>query len=142
MLGNSAAVEAMTSVLISINKHHSISHSGIKVTGLEDWKLNNLELIALEGIPLVEPGDDIADIIFSSLEEHQFELKEGDVFVIAQKIISKSENRYAYLNQVSPSSTAFHLSKETDKEPKLVQLILDESSKVIRSRKGVIVVEH
>ena len=104
--------------------------------------MNNLELIALEGIPLVEPGDDIADIIFSSLKEHQFKLKEGDVFVIAQKIISKSENRYAYLNQVNPSSAAFHLSKETDKDPKLVQLILDESSKVIRSRKGVIVVEH
>ena len=104
--------------------------------------MNNLELIALEGIPLVEPGDDIADIIFSSLKEHQFKLKEGDVFVIAQKIISKSENRYAYLNQVHPSSAAFHLSKETDKDPKLVQLILDESSKVIRSRKGVIVVEH
>ena len=102
----------------------------------------NLELIALEGIPLIEPGDDIVGVIFSSLEEQQVKLKEGDVFVIAQKIISKSENRYAYLNQINPTSTAFHLSKETDKDPKLVQLILDESRKVLRHRKGVIVVEH
>ena len=73
--------------------------------------MNNLELIALEGIPLVEPGDDIADIIFSSLEKHQFKLRDGDVFVIAQKIISKSENRYAYLNQINPTSESLHLSK-------------------------------
>ena len=104
--------------------------------------MNNLELIALEGIPLVEPGVDIADIIFSSLEEHKFKLKDGDVFVIAQKIISKSENRYAYLNQINPTSEALHLSKETNKDPKLVQLILNESTKVVRNRKGVIVVEH
>ena len=104
--------------------------------------MNNLELIALEGIPLVEPGDDIADIIFSSLEKHQFKLRDGDVFVIAQKIISKSENRYAYLNQINPTSEALRLSKETNKDPKLVQLILNESTKVVRNRKGVIVVEH
>ena len=104
--------------------------------------MKKLELIALEGIPLIKPGDDIVEIIFTSLEGNKFQLKDGDILVIAQKIISKSENRYAYLNKIIPTVTASRLSKETDKDPKLVQLILDESTKVVRHKKGVIVVEH
>ena len=104
--------------------------------------MKKLELIALEGIPLIKPGDDIVEIIFTSLERNKFQLKDGDILVIAQKIISKSENRYAYLNKIIPTVTASRLSKETDKDPKLVQLILDESTKVVRHKKGVIVVEH
>ena len=141
-LANSAAVEGMTSVLISINKHHSIYHSGIKVTGLKDWTLKNLQLIAIEGIPLIEPGDNLAKIIIQAVKEQKIKLKSGDILVIAQKIVSKSENRYAYLKEVIPSSEAFRIAKKTEKDPKLVQLILNESARVIRYKKGLMIVEN
>ena len=104
--------------------------------------MKKLELIALEGIPLIEEGDDLVEIILSAIKRNKISLSNGDVLVVAQKIISKSEGRYASLNDVKPSQQAIDLSIETDKDPKLVQLILNESKEVVRYRKGVIVVEN
>jgi coenzyme F420-0:L-glutamate ligase/coenzyme F420-1:gamma-L-glutamate ligase len=101
-----------------------------------------LEFIALENFPLVEPGDNLNNQIIESLQHTGIELQDNDVLVLAQKIISKAENRYAYLNDVSVSERAASLARQTDKDPRIVQLILDQSTAVVRQRKGAIIVEH
>ena len=77
---------------------------------------NRLELIALPDIPLVHPGDDLTDLIAAGLERAGEELEDGDVLVIAQKIVSKSEGRYAELADVEPSALAIELGEKTDKD--------------------------
>ena len=104
--------------------------------------MNKIELIALEEIPLINEGDNLVEIILIALEKNKISFNNGDILVIAQKIISKSEGRYAFLNEINPSQEANELSIKTDKDPRLVQLILNESKEVIRYRKGVIVVEN
>ncbi len=101
-----------------------------------------LILKALQGIPMVEPGDDLAAIIATALKANALHLQAGDVLVIAQKIISKSEGRYAYLNEVQPSATARELAERCDKDPRQMELVLRESREVLRSRPGVVIVEH
>ena len=104
--------------------------------------MKKIELIALEDIPLINQGDNLVEIILKALEKNKVSLNDGDILVIAQKIISKSEGRYAFLNEISPSKEAKDLANKTDKDPRLVQLILNESREVIRYKKGVIVVEN
>jgi coenzyme F420-0:L-glutamate ligase/coenzyme F420-1:gamma-L-glutamate ligase len=101
-----------------------------------------LELIPLEGFPEVTPGDDLAALIYASLQHNRLQLQAGDVLVVAQKIVSKAENRYRRLADVVPGARALDLAREAGKDPRLVQLILDESRAVVRVRKGVIIVEH
>lgn len=101
-----------------------------------------LELIALEGFPLVHPGDDLAQLIFKSLSDNGLTLRDGDVLVIAQKIVSKAENRYVRLAEVTAGPRAVELALQADKDPRQVELILRESHEVIRVRPGVIIVEH
>lgn len=101
-----------------------------------------LELIGLEDFPLVEPGDDLAQLLVASLAHNALSLQAGDVLVIAQKIISKAEDRYVYLADVTPSAAAIDLAARADKDPRQVELILRESREVVRVRPGVIIVEH
>jgi len=103
---------------------------------------NRLSLVALPGIPLVQPGDDLCDLIGAGLQQAAEELRDGDVLVIAQKIVSKSEGRYADLDAVTPSAQAIDLGEKTDKDPRLVELILSESREVLRYRPGVLIVAH
>ncbi len=99
-------------------------------------------LKALHDFPLVQPGDDLAVLILNSLEENGIQLLEGDVLVIAQKIVSKAEGRQVFLDSLQPSPAAEELARKTDKDPRVVELILQESSQVLRHRPGLIVVEH
>ncbi|MGI9289312.1 MAG: coenzyme F420-0:L-glutamate ligase [Pseudomonadales bacterium] len=101
-----------------------------------------LELITVADFPLVEPGDDIAQTAISALDKAQLCLQVGDIVVVAQKIISKAEGRYRILSSVRASAEAQGLARKVDKDPRLVQLILDESKAVIRHRPGVLIVEH
>ncbi len=101
-----------------------------------------LELIALEGFPLVEPGDELGQLLADSLHNNGLQLQPGDVLVIAQKIVSKSEDRYVRLADVTPRPEAVALAQRADKDPRQVELILDECNEVIRVRPGVIIVEH
>ena len=80
-----------------------------------------LTLTALSAFPMVEPGDDLAELIIASLAASALQLADGDVLVLAQKIVSKSENRYAYLNEVSPGARALELAPQVDKDPRLVE---------------------
>lgn len=101
-----------------------------------------MQLTAPDTLGEVLAGDDVAQLIINALEAAEIQLQSGDVVVIAQKIISKAEGRYRYLDQVKPGQQARMLAPECDKDPRLVQLILDESEEVLRVRKGVIVVQH
>jgi coenzyme F420-0:L-glutamate ligase/coenzyme F420-1:gamma-L-glutamate ligase len=99
-----------------------------------------LTLRALEGIALVQPGDDPADLVLAGMAADP--LKSGDVFVLAQKIVSKAEGRQVDLDSVTPSPRAVELGLATDKDPRLVELILSESSEVLRVRRGILIVVH
>lgn len=101
-----------------------------------------LTLTSLQHIPLIRQGDNLADILVHALRENNIALAENDILVMAQKIVSKAEGRAVNLAGVSPSEQAFELSKKTDKDPRLVELILQESKEVLRTRPGTIVVEH
>jgi coenzyme F420-0:L-glutamate ligase/coenzyme F420-1:gamma-L-glutamate ligase len=101
-----------------------------------------MSLAALAGIPLVRPGDDIAALILHGLASSGLALQSGDVLAIAQKIVSKAEGRQIDLRTVTPSARALSLAAEVDKDPRLVELILSESTEVVRHRKAVLVVAH
>lgn len=101
-----------------------------------------LSLHALPGFPLVEPGDDLSALILGALDRAQLTLQDGDVLALAQKIVSKAENRYAYLNDVEPSTAAHELAEMADKDPRIAELILRESTDVVRVRKGAVIVRH
>lgn len=101
-----------------------------------------IESLALPGIPLVQPGDDLGDLILAALDRAALTLRRDDVIVVAQKIVSKAEDRYATLGDVTPSADAVELGAEVDKDPRLVELILGESTRVVRQRPGLLIVEH
>jgi coenzyme F420-0:L-glutamate ligase / coenzyme F420-1:gamma-L-glutamate ligase len=101
---------------------------------------SKLELVALPGIPMVRAGDDIAALIIAALDAR--ELRSGDVLVVAQKIVSKAEGRSVDLAGVTPSPEAETLATEVGKDPRLVEAILRESTRVVRSRPNLIIVQH
>ena len=96
----------------------------------------------LPEIPLIKAGDDLAAILLAALQRTGLALSDGDLVVLAQKIVSKAEGRLIPLATVSPSPRAVELARETDKDPRLVQLILDESIEVMRKKPGVLIVRH
>jgi coenzyme F420-0:L-glutamate ligase/coenzyme F420-1:gamma-L-glutamate ligase len=99
-----------------------------------------VSLVPITGIPLVEEGADLGQIIVDRLGESAT-LQPGDTLVIAQKIVSKAEGRSVRLSGVVPSERAVQLSAETAKDPRLVELILRESRAIVRTRPGLILVE-
>ncbi len=101
-----------------------------------------LTLSPLPGIPMIEPGDDLVVIILQSLKRAKLSLEDGDILVVTQKVVSKSEDRLVNLSTVSPSSKAHQLARKVNKDVRLLELILQESSKILRTRGEVIIVEH
>lgn len=101
-----------------------------------------LELIALRDVPLVRPGDDLAGLLIAALEHGGVRLRDRDVLVVAQKIVSKAEGRYVDLATVKPSARAAALAHEVEKDPRLVEVILSQSRRIVRQRPGVLIVEH
>lgn len=99
-------------------------------------------LTALPGLPLIGPGDDLSGLILEALDRADLRLFDGDLLVVAQKVVSKAEGRQVDLAQIQPSPQAMQLARETEKDPRLVQVILSESKEVLRARPGLIVVEH
>lgn len=97
---------------------------------------------AVPGLPLVNPGDDLAALIGNALAAVQFRLVTGDVVVVAQKIVSKAENRYVELKHLKPSAEAQDLAGKTGKDPRYIEAVLSESSEVVRYRPNVLIVAH
>ena len=105
-------------------------------------KVSSLTLTPMINIPLIRRDDNLADIIVASLHDSGIMLEDKDIFVVAQKIVSKAEGRAVNLVTVTPSPHAIELAKQTDKDPRVVELMLQESNEVLRTRPGTIVVEH
>jgi coenzyme F420-0:L-glutamate ligase/coenzyme F420-1:gamma-L-glutamate ligase len=101
-----------------------------------------LELRALEGIPEIEPGDDLASILQAALHRHDIVLERGDILVVAQKIISKAENRFLDLRSVSPSARALEIASLIGKEPQFVEAVLAESCEIVRTAPNTLITRH
>ena len=101
-----------------------------------------LSLAALSGIPLIRQGDNLADIVLNAIQKNNIALEDGDILVFAQKIVSKAEGRAVNLATVIPSPRAIELAAHTEKDARLVELIIQESNEILRTRPGTIIVEH
>jgi coenzyme F420-0:L-glutamate ligase/coenzyme F420-1:gamma-L-glutamate ligase len=106
------------------------------------FPLTQLSLIALPGIPRVQPGDDLARLIVASLQSGDLVLEAGDILVITSKLVSKAEGRFVDLRVVTPSPRAEEVGRRTNKDPRLVELILQESTGISRMRGEVLIVRH
>ncbi len=99
-------------------------------------------MIGLVGVPLVREGHNLCEIVSNALAHSGEALRNGDILVIAQKIVSKARSRYVDLDTITPSARAVDLSKTVEKDARLIELILRESTEVLRVRRDVIVVVH
>jgi coenzyme F420-0:L-glutamate ligase/coenzyme F420-1:gamma-L-glutamate ligase len=101
-----------------------------------------LTCTALPGLPMVEPGDDLASIIAEAFARASIVPVDGDILVIAQKIVSKAQGRYVALAEVVPGACALDLAKVTGRDPKVIEVVLSESRDVVKAAPGLLVVEH
>ena len=101
-----------------------------------------LTLTTLPGIPQIKAQDNLAEVIFNTLQANELTLEDGDILVLAQKIVSKAEDRMVNLSTVTPSEQAVEIAEFVQKRPELIELILQECNEVIRMRPGTIIVEH
>ena len=104
--------------------------------------MNGLSFMRIPGVPLVQPGDDLAALISAALRAGGVKPLAGDLIAVAQKIVSKAEGRSVRLDTVRPSAEAEDIASRANKDPRVVELILRESRSVIRVSPGVIIVEH
>lgn len=102
----------------------------------------SLNLTPLQNFPLVKTGDSISSLILACLANSNIQVMDGDIFVLAQKIVSKSEGRLRNLNEAIPSPESIELAKVTGKDPRFIELVLQESTSVLRVRENTIIVEH
>jgi coenzyme F420-0:L-glutamate ligase/coenzyme F420-1:gamma-L-glutamate ligase len=101
-----------------------------------------LVLHAVDDLPLIAPGDDLAALLAGALRRMSMTPVDGDILVVAQKIVSKAEGRIVDLATIDPSPRAVALAEEVAKDPRLVEVILRESSEVVRHKKDVLIVAH
>ncbi len=101
-----------------------------------------MSFVALDGIPEVAPGMALAPLIAAALQRHSLEVSENDVLLVCQKIVSKSENRFVDLATVEVSARAQELAARCGKDPRLVEIILRESTDVVRCVPQVLIVRH
>ncbi|MEM9952516.1 MAG: coenzyme F420-0:L-glutamate ligase [Chloroflexota bacterium] len=102
----------------------------------------SFQTIALPNVPMVKAGDDIPQLILDGIDRIGTVVRDGDVIVIASKIISKSEGRMVRLKDVRPGEEAIYVASVVDKDPRIVELILSESRDISRMRQGVLITEH
>lgn len=101
-----------------------------------------IRAIPLHGMPLFEPGADVARELCAAIDRAGEALAPGDVIVVAQKIVSKREGRLVALSSVQASEEARRIAGETGREPQMVQLILDESEELLRTTPAAIIARH
>jgi coenzyme F420-0:L-glutamate ligase/coenzyme F420-1:gamma-L-glutamate ligase len=103
---------------------------------------SSFQVFGLSEVPMVRAGDDLAELIADALERSDYELADSDIVCVAQKIVSKAEGRLIALASVTASAEAVELARETDKDPRLVELILQESTELLRKKPGVLIMRH
>jgi coenzyme F420-0:L-glutamate ligase/coenzyme F420-1:gamma-L-glutamate ligase len=102
----------------------------------------SLSILPLAGVPMVQSGDDLAGLLFAALEANRIPLADGDILVVCQKVVSKSEGRLADLRRVTPSAFALELARQTDgKDPRVIEVILGETKRIVRMDGGHLIVE-
>ncbi|MBD3227985.1 MAG: coenzyme F420-0:L-glutamate ligase [Candidatus Lokiarchaeota archaeon] len=100
-----------------------------------------IKILPIKKIPIIKEGDNVANIILSACDKEKIDLREKDILVIAQTIISKSEGRVVDIRDIKPSQFALNLSKRINKEPELVEVILRESNSIVKIGNGKIITE-
>lgn len=104
--------------------------------------MKSLELLALNNFPLIKPGDNLASIILKSILKNKLIINDNDIIVIAQKVVSKAENRYVDLEKIKISDDAINLASKLNRNPGFIQAVINESNKILSTKKNVIIVEH
>ena len=104
--------------------------------------MTGFAITPLAGIGLVEAGDDLPELLLQAVRANGLDLQHGDILAVAQKIVSKAEGRQVDLDTVQASREAQALAAKTEKDPRLVQLVLNESTEVLRHKPGVLIVRH
>lgn len=99
------------------------------------------EVIAVEGLPEIRQGDDLARLMVEAARRQDTPIRDRDLLVVSQKIVSKAEGRVVRLSEVTPSARARAVAEEIGRDPRLVEVILSESRRVVRQDKGVLIVE-
>jgi coenzyme F420-0:L-glutamate ligase/coenzyme F420-1:gamma-L-glutamate ligase len=102
----------------------------------------NLVLTAVPGIPEIRPGDDLAAIIVERVRTAGLTMAVGDVLVICQKIVSKAEGRFVSLADIRPGTEAVEIATRCGKDPRFVQVVLDQAERIVRTAPGVIIVRN
>src|SRR5271169_1372623 len=101
----------------------------------------SISITALEGIPLLKQGDDLGELIVAAAARADLKINHGDVIVVCQKAVSKSEGRVFDLNQVTPSEIAKNIAAKWEKDPRVVELVLRQTNRIVRMDRGVLIVE-
>ncbi len=101
----------------------------------------SIHLLPLRGMPQIRGGDDLGGLLASAIEENRYGLRSGDVLVVCQKVVSKAEGRIVSLASVEPSPLALEWARNADKDPRLIELVLRESRRIVRMEGGALIVE-
>src|ERR1700693_2555629 len=103
--------------------------------------MRTISLTAVEGIPMVKAGDDLAALITKGLADTGFKLAAGDILVVCQKVVSKSEGRIVHFKDFEPSEFAKAYAKRWEKDPRAIEIVLRQTSRIVRNDRGVLIVE-
>src|SRR5437879_370972 len=103
--------------------------------------MRSLTFTAIEGMPLIDRGDNLAELLMSALDRVQLRIESGDIVVVCQKIVSKSEGRVYDLASIEPSQMAKNFAARYEKDARAVELVLRQTSRIVRMDKGVLIVE-
>jgi coenzyme F420-0:L-glutamate ligase/coenzyme F420-1:gamma-L-glutamate ligase len=101
-----------------------------------------MTLTALEGVPEIQPGQPLARVLLTALDHNRVNLADGDVVALCQKIVSKAENRFVELDTIEPGARAGELAQRCGKDPRFVEVVLQQSTHVVRCVKDVLIVRH
>lgn len=102
---------------------------------------SEIQLIPIRGIPEVRPGDDLGLMIARAADKMKFKMADGDIIVVAQKIVSKAEGRLVNLESITPSEFAIEIAHKQQRDPRLIEVILSESANIVRSDNRVLITE-
>jgi coenzyme F420-0:L-glutamate ligase/coenzyme F420-1:gamma-L-glutamate ligase len=116
--------------------------------GVTDWtwrsymQAKTVSVIGLENFPLAKGGDDLAKIIVETAEHNAVPIEDGDIVVVAQKVVSKAESRVVKLTDVKPSDRAKKMAKVASKDPRFVELVLKEATKILKCSPETLIIEN
>lgn len=103
--------------------------------------MTRLTITAVNGLPEIRPGDDLATLVRDAVRAQRAEIQTGDIVVVAQKIVSKSEGRIVHLPDVVPSARALEMAAESGKDARQIEVVLSESAKIVRWERGILISE-